>query len=66
MTKYKEYKLDDYSRRVKKQSLCLNVNKITLWAVCGECGKRNMKTLIGEETHKPIVPCEFLCECTYN
>jgi hypothetical protein len=63
MTSYKEYKLEDYVRRCKKQSLCLNVKKITLYGVCGECGKRNMKVLLGEDTQKPIVPSEFLCDC---
>ena len=61
---YKEYKLDDYVRRVKKQSLCIDVEKIALYAVCGLCGKRRMEVLMGEETQKPIVPCEFLCGCT--
>jgi hypothetical protein len=61
--KYTEYKLEDYVRRCDKQSKCLDVHKITLYGVCGECGKRNMKVLLGEETQKPIVPSEFLCEC---
>ena len=61
---YKEYRLEDYGRRVKKQSQCIDVEKITLYAVCGSCGKRKMTVLMGEETQKPVVPCEFLCGCT--
>lgn len=63
MTSYKEYKLEDYVRRCAKQDRCLDVNKITLYAVCGDCGKRKMRVLEGKETQEPIVPCEFLCGC---
>ena len=66
MTSYKEYKLEDYVRRCKKQSQCIDVKKITLYGVCGECGRRNMKVLLDEETRKPIIPCEFLCNCRTN
>jgi len=65
MKVYKEYKEEDYARRILKQSLCIDVEKITLYAVCGSCGKRKMKVLLGEETQKPIVPCELLCDCTF-
>lgn len=60
---YKEYKLADKVRADAKKAGCIDVEKITLYAVCGSCGKRKMEVLYGEDTQKPLVPCEFLCGC---
>lgn len=62
--KYSEYKLADKVRAEAKRAACIDDEKITLYAVCGSCGKRRMEVLYGEATHKPLVPCEFVCGCT--
>lgn len=63
MTSYKEYKLADKVRAEAKREKCLCVEKVILYSVCGTCGKRSATVIKGEDTHKPIIPCEFVCAC---
>jgi hypothetical protein len=61
MTSYKEYKEEDYARRIGKQEKCLHVEKIIDYTMCSVCGKHKQTILIGEDTHKALVPSELLC-----
>lgn len=47
---YSEYKLADKVRADAKKASCIDVEKITMYAVCGSCGKRRMEVLYGEDT----------------
>lgn len=63
MNNYTEYKLADKVRAEIKREQCPCVERITLYSMCNKCGQHEKTVLVGEDTKKPIIPCELLCKC---